>query len=160
MQTRPSGLWPLRLSTLALAALAAASATFWALKWSVPATWQSSLAPTAASTAPTDTQAIARLLGAGAADAGVAATAPESLSSRFKLTGVIADRAHRGYAVIAVDGQSAKPFGVGSLVAQGLVLQSVSARGAVLAASRKGPAALTLELPPLDKPLDRPLEKP
>jgi hypothetical protein len=42
------------------------------------------------------------------------------------------------------------------LVAQGLVLQSVSARSAVLGASRKGPAAVTLELPPLDKPLDKP----
>jgi general secretion pathway protein C len=68
----------------------------------------------------------------------------------------VADRAHRGYAVIAVDGQSAQPFGVGSLVAQGLVLQSVSARSAVLGASRKGPAAVTLELPLLDKPLDKP----
>ena len=156
MHTRPSGPWPLRLSTLALAALAAGSATFWALKWSVPAPWQSSAAPVASSTAPTDTPAIARRLGAGPAEAGLAASAPESLSSRFKLTGVVADRAHRGYAVIAVDGQSAQPFGVGSLVAQGLVLQSVSARSAVLGASRKGPAAVTLELPLLDKPLDKP----
>jgi general secretion pathway protein C len=46
-----------------------------------------------------------------------------------------------------VDGKPAKPFRVGTMIEEGLVLQSVAARRAVLAESATGPAVLTLELP-------------
>ena len=52
-----------------------------------------------------------------------------------------------GAALISVDGQAAKPVRVGNPVDGGLVLQSVSARRAVLASSPDAPAEITLELP-------------
>ena len=55
-----------------------------------------------------------------------------------------------GAALIAVDGQPAKPFRVGAVVVDGeLVLQSLGRREARLGASRGAPTTLTLELPPL-----------
>jgi general secretion pathway protein C len=90
---------------------------------------------------------VARLLGQVQGNA-AAAAAPPSLSSRFNLVGVVADRSQQGAALIAVDGRPAKPFRVGSVVDEGLVLQSVQPRRAVLAASATGPAAVTLELAP------------
>jgi general secretion pathway protein C len=69
------------------------------------------------------------------------------LSSRFNLIGVVADRSQHGAALIAVDGRPAKPYRVGSAIDEGLVLQSVAPRSAVLAASPSGPPVVTLEMP-------------
>jgi len=96
-----------------------------------------------------DPQALVRLLGgpqAGAANAPLARAA-----SHFKLFGVLADRAKGGYALIAVDGKTAKPFRVGSQVNDALVLHSLSGRSAALATSLDAPVALTLELPKLGR---------
>ena len=69
--------------------------------------------------------------------------------SRYTLLGIVASPG-RGAALISVDGQDATPVRVGNPVEGGLVLKSVSARGAVLAISRNGPAEITLELPPIE----------
>jgi len=53
-----------------------------------------------------------------------------------------------GAALIAIDGKPAKPYRVGVQVDEGLVLQSVQGRRAVLAAADSGQQVLTLELPP------------
>jgi general secretion pathway protein C len=53
-----------------------------------------------------------------------------------------------GAAVIAVDGKPARPYRVGSTIEEGLVLQSVRGRQAMLGPAA-GPALVTLELPPL-----------
>ncbi|MFT4240981.1 MAG: type II secretion system protein N, partial [Acidovorax sp.] len=95
-----------------------------------------------------DAQALARLLGAEPAAPGVA-VAP-SASSRFQLVGVLSGRhSGGGAALIAVDGKPARPFRVGAVVDQGLVLQSLGPRQAQLGAALGGPAALSLEMPPL-----------
>ncbi|MDB5749783.1 MAG: hypothetical protein JWP65_204, partial [Ramlibacter sp.] len=93
-----------------------------------------------------------RLLGGVPAGPGAAAAVPvASLASRFQLIGVAAGASSGGgAAVIAVDGKPGRPYRVGSLVEEGLVLQSVQGRRAVLAAMG-GPPALTLELPPFRK---------
>ena len=52
-----------------------------------------------------------------------------------------------GAALIAIDGQPAKPFRVGATVDAGLVLQSLGQGQVQLGASRDGPAALTLQIP-------------
>ncbi|MBK6593938.1 MAG: hypothetical protein IPG23_15055 [Burkholderiales bacterium] len=65
--------------------------------------------------------------------------------------GVIAAGPKGGAALIAVDGKPPKPFRVGASVDGNLVLQSVAARRATLAAGVDGPAQMTLELPPLSK---------
>lgn len=147
-------LWRLRIVTFTLAALAAASATFWVLKWSDSAS--ASPIPAAviySDKAAADPQAVARLLGGGGAGApAVSSSAPDNAADRFKLTGVVANRAQGGYALISVDGKPARPFQVGSQVDDDLVLQSVAPRSAVLAARLDAPATLTLALPKLSAP--------
>ena len=140
--------WGPRVATFSLAALAAASLTYWGLKWSVSAEPQ--LAPVAmVDDAPADSQSLVRLLG-GASTVSVASASP-SASSRFALLGVLAGGGSRGAAVISVDGKPAKPYKVGSLVADNLVLQSVGGRRAVLAAGANAAPELTLEMKPLPR---------
>jgi general secretion pathway protein C len=91
---------------------------------------------------------VARLLGANPVAAGPVAQVA-SLASRFSLLGVVSERDHEGGALIAVDGKPARPYHVGAAVDEGLVLQSVQPRQAVLANSLDGPPVLTLELPPV-----------
>lgn len=140
--------WFVAGSTFALWALVAASAVYWGLKLSSGGAAANAPAPVR-SQPPADPAAVARLLGASPRAAESAPVA--SLSSRFVLVGVVASRDRQGTALIAVDGRPAKPFRVGASVDEGLVLQSVENRRAVLAAGVTGPPALTLELPPLRK---------
>ena len=136
--------WAPRLSTFALAVFAAASMTYWGLKWSSSAELPS--APVAMVDAvPGDTQALVRLLG-GASAVSVASASP-SASSRFVLLGVLAGRAG-GAALISVDGKPAKAYRVGSRVADNMLLQSVRARQAVLGTPDTASSALTLQMTP------------
>jgi len=138
--------WTVRGTTFLLWAAAAASAIAWGLKLGNP-TGQGPGVPAAVRPPlAADPAAVARLLGQ-AQGSGPAAPAAAPLSSRFSLVGVVADRSQQGAALIAVDGRPPKPFRVGSSVDEGLVLQSVQARRAVLAATPDGPAVVTLELP-------------
>jgi len=147
----PSGTnpWLIRLLTFLLAALAAGSALYWVLKWpaSGPAVRDVTIAP---ATTVIDTDKIARLLGASQ-DPAPATEAAEVGAANFKLIGVIA-QGSQGSALIAVDGQSAKPFRVGSEVGNGLLLRAVSSRTAQLASAMNTPASVTLELPKLAQP--------
>ncbi|MBY0455495.1 MAG: general secretion pathway protein C [Burkholderiaceae bacterium] len=138
--------WAVRLTTLALWALAAASAVYWGLRLSAPSAGLAVSAAAAAPVAP-DAQAVARLLGVGPAVA--MPTAPvASAGSRFALLGVLSGRSSGGgAALIAIDGQPAKPFRVGAVVDAGLVLLALEPRQARLGAAG-GPASLTLEMPP------------
>ena len=149
MRTNSQSLWWPRLLTFSLAALVAASAVYWGLRWPAPA---SALSVTAIpeEPAPQDGQALARLLGEAAA--GAATTASPAAAGRYVLTGVLAGPGPGGSAVISIDGKPAKPYRVGSLVADNLFLQSVSGRRAVLAAGAVNAApALALEMKPLSR---------
>ena len=148
MQAYPHPLWTLRITTFALAALAAASAAYWVLNGVAVAPAAPAAALIVSGPAPVDPQAVARLLGGGGVSV-QAASAVQVAPSRYTLTGVVAGSSQRGYALISVDGQPARPFSVGSPVGDALVLQSVSARSAVLGATREAPSALKLDLPPL-----------
>jgi general secretion pathway protein C len=147
MHTNAFQVWGTRLATLVLAALAALSGTYWALK-STHANSVSTAVPAASFTG-MDPQALARALGGGGAVANASVQA--ALSTAYVLVGVLADRQHGGAALISVDGKAAKPYRVGAAVDGGLVLQSVAGRRAVLAAGVDGPVQMTLELPPLSK---------
>ncbi|MDO9196588.1 type II secretion system protein N [Rhodoferax sp.] len=153
MQTQTHGLWGLRIITFSVAALAAASATYWVLKWTAPAPARPGAAVNFAGPSQADPQVVARLLGGG--QTGVAAAQAvtiDTAASRFKLTGVVADRAKGGYALISVDGKPARPYRVGTLVDNALVLQSVAPRSAALAASADAPVSIILDLPKLAQP--------
>ncbi len=136
--------WP-RVVTFVVAALVAASAVYWTLRWPGPAGFQATpVLP--ASTAPADPAALARLL--GGANPLAAAAPPASASSRFVLLGVVAGGARGGAALISVDGKPARSYAVGRQLDESLLLQSVAPRRAVLAPSADGPAAFTLEMKP------------
>lgn len=134
-------------ATFALWAVAAASAVAWGLKLSTPASSGAvGPAPGRAAVTP-DPAAVARLLGASPAE--VAPTT--SMASRFQLVGLADQRSGTDIALIAVDGKPARPFRVGSQVDEGLILQAVEGRRALLGPTSQGPASVTLELPPLKK---------
>lgn len=134
-----------RLATFALWLLAAASAVYWGLRLSVPAGGLAVPAVFASPPAP-DGQAMASLLGAVPVASPAAPVA--SSASRFALVGVLAGRqSGGGAALIAIDGQPAKPYRVGATVDAGLVLQSLGQGQAQLGASRDAAATLTLQIP-------------
>jgi len=144
-------LWPARLSSFVLAALAATSVVYWGLRWSEPISTPrasgESWSPRAI-----DTGRVALLLGAKPASEDDKESAPAvNAASRYKLIGVIAQGKGNkvGSALIAIDGAPAKPFRVGERLSDELLLQSVSARGAALAPSMQAPVSVAIELPPL-----------
>ncbi|HSW17122.1 MAG TPA: type II secretion system protein N [Ramlibacter sp.] len=139
--------WTTRGASFALWALAALSVVYWGLKLS--SSDAASLVAVAAprAPAPPDPAAVARLLGQRTESA--AAPAQASLASRFVLTGVVADPSGGGAALIAVDGRPARPFRVGATLDEGLILQSVQGRRALIGERRDGPTAVALELPAL-----------
>jgi general secretion pathway protein C len=103
--------------------------------------------PASASAAPeVDTALLARALGALPLAAPLAAAAPAA-ASRYALQGVVAVGTARGAALIAVDGQPARPFRIGAEVTTGLVLQAVTAQQVRLGAAIGGPTTVTLEMP-------------
>lgn len=135
--------WTVRGTTFLLWGLAILCVVYWSLKLSTSA--GISTAPSVLRTPPpVDTAAVARLLGGGVVAASPAAP---SMASRFVLQGIVANHWGGGAALIAVDGKPARPFRVGTLVEEGLVLQSLQGRRALLGAEREGLPTLTLELP-------------
>ncbi len=66
---------------------------------------------------------------------------------RFRVIGVIASASGQGVALMSVDKQPPRPFSVGSNVAPGFVLKSVTQRDVSLADSLQGAVTATLPLP-------------
>jgi general secretion pathway protein C len=137
--------WRIRTATGLTWAAAAAAAVYWGLRLSGPVGAAPAAAPPPAPVAAVDAASLARLLGALP---GPAAPPPSSLASRMQLQGVIADRRQGGTALIAVDGKPARPYRAGVAIEPGLVVLALGHRSATLGASG-GPAAATLEMPPL-----------
>ena len=78
---------------------------------------------------------------------GTATAAAAPAASRFQLVGVVSDASRHGAALIVVDGRPAKPYHVGAVVDEGIVLQSVAPRRAVLAKADGGAEVATLDMP-------------
>ncbi len=129
--------------TLLVWGAVAFSAVTWGLRWSATGAAPSNATAAAQTLPEVDATAAARSLGA----APVQAAAAPTLASRFQLQGVMAGGPNAGAALIAVDGKPAKPYRVGAVVADGMVLQSVEGRRISVGASRDGPQTLVLELP-------------
>ncbi len=102
---------------------------------------------------------VARLLGSTPKEANAAeAAAPVSeLSTRLKLTGVMAPKSsaksasNQGVALISVDGKPPRAFSVGSRIEGDSTLQAVSLRTASIGTG-PGKAPVVLEMPPLAAP--------
>ena len=129
--------------TLLVWGAVAFSAVTWGLRWSATGAAPSNATAAAQTLPEVDATAAARSLGA----APVQAAATPTLASRFQLQGVMAGGPNAGAALIAVDGKPAKPYRVGAVVADGMVLQSVEGRRISVGASMDGPQTLVLELP-------------
>ena len=148
MLTPTAASWTVRGASFALWALAAASVVYWGFRLGGGSSVKTP-PPVERQAPPVDPAAIARLLGASPAGVAASAAAP-SLASRLQLVGVVAGvSSGGGAAIIAVDGKPAKPFRVGAAIEDGVVLQSVRGRQAVLASGPSGQSLLTLELPPM-----------
>lgn len=114
-----------------------------------------------------DSQAVARALGAVPIASGPAAPLPDA-SGRYTLVGVVAEGggtrlqsapSQQGVALIAIDGQRARPYAVGSLMDGRWVVLTVTSRAVVLRAadgrepagaskaSNDTPSVITLGLP-------------
>ncbi len=130
-------------ATLLVWGAVAFSAVTWGLRWSATGNAPSNATTAAQALPDVDVSAAARSLGA----APVQVAAAPTLASRFQLQGVMAGGPNSGAALIAVDGKAAKPFRVGAVVVDGMVLQSAQGRRVTLGASMDGPQTLVLELP-------------
>ena len=119
------------------------SAVTWGLRWSATGASPSNATSAVQALPEVDAAAAARALGAAPAPV----VAAPSLASRFQLQGVLTGGPNEGAALISVDGKAAKPFRVGAMVAEGLVLQSTQGRRISLGAAMDGPQILVLELP-------------
>lgn len=146
MQKDANRLWSTRIVTFAISALAAASVVFWGFKG-----WETYTPSTGATIAliqapPVSSQDVAKALGGGGVSNPTASAVPPVIN-RYKLVGVVAGRFRGGAALISVDGQDAKPVRAGTLVEEGMLLQSVSGRSAILVSTTDASAKVTLELP-------------
>lgn len=74
-----------------------------------------------------------------------------SVQTRLVLVGIAKSGANMA-ALIAVDGQAAKPYAKGMEVLPGLVLQSVSLQQAHLGAALNSPSHMSLDMPKLAEP--------
>lgn len=136
--------WTLRLFTLMVWLLVGLCVAYWAFKFITT----KPLEATAALAVPTvavDSKAVGKLLGATDGIAVKAVNMPAS--TKFVLFGLANSVGGQGFALIALDGKPAKPYRVGTLVADNLVLKSISKTGVMLATSLKAPDGVTLELP-------------
>ena len=137
----------LAMSTFAIWALAAGSATYWGLKISAHNQSASAVPVGQDGFGAIDSAAVGRMLGAVKVESAAEVVAP--VASRYALTGVAAVSAsgQRGVALIAMDGKPARPYRVGANLEEGVLLQSVEARRATLGAALDGPALAVLDLP-------------
>lgn len=140
--------------TFGIWALVAGSAFFWGLRLFVqaPAAPPGTLVAQPGGDVRGD---LTRLFGADAPPPAAPEEVVAVADPRFTLVGVVSPRnpaaAREGVALIAIDGNPARAYRVGTVVDGNTVLQAVSARGVELG-PRGGPAAVALELPPLPPP--------
>jgi general secretion pathway protein C len=147
-----SNSWTLRLFTLLIWLLVGLCTAYWAFKFAATKTVEATAA-LAAPTVVVDSKAIGKLL--GATDVVTAKALNTPASTKFALFGLANSVGGQGVALIALDGKPAKPYRVGSLVADNFILKSISKTGVVLATSLKSPDGVTLELPER-KPINNP----
>ncbi|MBS7806174.1 hypothetical protein KIH26_01040 [Variovorax sp. PCZ-1] len=146
-----------RFATFLVWLLAALCCVYWVLKFvRGPVAPMSAVAASTSQVAAVDTQALARGLGGGQTPAASNPTdvvaAPSAFqAARFVISGVVVQKAGsgKGVALIAVDGKPPRPYRVGTALADGVVLHSVSPGKAMLSASVDAAPGLTLELPQL-----------
>lgn len=141
-----SNSWTLRLFTLVVWLAVGLCAAYWAFKF-VTTKHVEATAALPAPTVAVDSEAVGKLL--GATDIVAVKVINTPASTKFVLFGLASTARGQGVALIALDGKPARPYRVGSLVADDLVLKSISKTGVILAVSLQAAEGMTLELPQL-----------
>jgi general secretion pathway protein C len=147
--------WMIRLSTLAIWLLAAATAVYWVLKFVPSPTAPANAAVVGGlTTLQPDSSALARGLGGGLVAVTAAANSAPVVSTidaaRFVLTGIVTGQGkQQNLALIAMDGKPARPYKVGAELTDGVVLVSVNRYEAGLGTSADAAPGATLQLPRL-----------
>lgn len=153
--------WPARLSALLVWAAAGFVAAYGVLGWLGQS--PSTVLPAPPWVVPeVDSQAVARALGAVPVVSGPVAPVPDA-SGRYALVGVVAQggvaaqqtrQPHGGVALVAIDGQRARPYAVGAELDGRWVVDEVTRRTVVLRPVAAGgpaggpvPGTITLTLP-------------
>lgn len=147
MQWTLHPVWAPRLSSFGVALALGAGLAYWYLHWPT-ATTQPTASTAQAELPQADANSITRLLGAQVTSQ---AETVVPAANRFSLIGVVARSGGKGSAIIAIDGKPAKSFAVGSTIEEGLVLQSVAPRKAMLAGGMDQTPVQTLEMPAKQK---------
>ena len=137
----------LHVATLCIWLLAIGSAVYWVLHMQSGRDGRNAPTATVAKFEQPDAASLARILGATAPQA----AAPINASSRFSLKGVVSGALGKEAALIVIDDKPARAFRVGSVIEDGLILQSATARKVTLSATPNGPPLMTLEMLPLVK---------
>jgi general secretion pathway protein C len=146
MQVTTLNPWPPRLAAFVLALLVGASVVFWALRWPARETGRALPLPAGNAEVPAaSAPVLARLLGAGSTPAESVA-APDA-ASRFHLIGIVGLGSGQGVAVLSIDGKAPRPYRVGSVLEEGLMLQSVEPKRVALASAARAPVLFRLDLP-------------
>jgi general secretion pathway protein C len=134
------------MSAFALALLLAASVVFWAMRWPARETARELPLPAGNMEVPAASATVlARLLGAGSSPA-ENVVAPDA-ASRFRLIGVVGLGSGQGVALVSIDGKPPRPYRVGSVLEEGLMLQSVEPKRVALAHDARAPVLFRLDLP-------------
>ena len=136
--------WTLYALTFAVALLAGASAVYWVVGTASLSNQGVQSASVSAKADGPDAKDLARALGGKPL---APASAPVAETTQYQLLGVVAGPVGKGYALLAVGSAAPKAYTAGSALGEGLVLQSVSARGAKIGATVQGPATVELALP-------------
>lgn len=120
----------------------AATAAYWVLQWLSTSTSTLDVGTEAQQpAAPLSTPGLARALGAAAP------AQPSPTQAMLELRGIAATASGRGAALIGVNNQAPRAFGVGQHVTPELLLQSLTSRTALLGHELHGPVVQVLELP-------------
>ena len=144
MKTPQLKSWSLRLITLAVWLLVALCGVYWAMKFVTVKPINAAFAATSPMLV-LDSKAIAKLL--GAPDIVATQAIITKASSNYALFGLATTKSGTGVALISMDGKPAKPYRVGSKVADEWVLKSISRTDAILATSMKAEDGMKLDLP-------------
>jgi general secretion pathway protein C len=121
-----------RVGALLLWAATGLSASYWGMQmWGV--VQPTPLPPLAIERPPVNAAAVAKALGA-AGDVPVVATVAPTGGGAYRLQGVLRDASGEGVALIAMDGQAAKPYRLGATLPGGQVLLELQTREVLLGA--------------------------
>jgi general secretion pathway protein C len=150
--------WGVKGSTFLIWALVASSAVFWGLKWSKPPA-----APTQVSTplsSTTHSPALPQLLSLfnsiSITSSAEPELAPQNTSDGLQLLGVVtgqyaafggSDKSSHAVALIAFNGEAAKPYALGQSVAEQWRVISIERQRVLLQALKPGQPRIALEVP-------------